>query len=379
MSTLQSILSELVQLQSITPEDAGCQTYLSRKLTALGFECQRWDNAPVSNLFARIGNTSPFLLFAGHTDVVPVGDEHLWETPPFELIEKKGLLYGRGTADMKGSLAAMFKAAERFLSHTSCFEGSIGFLITSGEEGNDFEKGTPFVMEKLKETGELPHYCIVGEPSSTDETGDTIKIGRRGSLSAEIIFTGKQGHVAYPHLAINPIHLAIKALAELAHTTFDEGNAHFPPTSLQMTHIHAQGHASNIIPGSMAVHLNFRYSTEQTATGLIHHVEKLFSSYELTPKIEWRHNGEPFLTDKGKLLQASIQAIELELGRTPICSTTGGTSDGRFIAPYGVEVIEIGPCNRTIHQVNEHVSLKGLLELEQVYYRIISLLMTRAS
>lgn len=376
MNSIQSILAELIRYPSITPKDAGCQAFLSDMLLKMGFQCESWNKAPVSNLFARIGQARPFLLFAGHTDVVPVGDEHLWETPPFELTEKNGLLYGRGSADMKGSLAAMLKAAERFLKDEPHFKGSLGFLITSGEEGNDFEKGTPFVMEKLKALGQLPDYCIVGEPSSDHDTGDTIKIGRRGSLSAEIVFTGKQGHVAYPHLAVNPIHLALEALSKLAHTIFDEGNTYFPPTSLQMTHIHAQGHASNIIPGSMAVHLNFRYSTEHTEKSLIAQVETLFDAYQLTPKITWRHNGEPFLTDKGRLLEATIEAIETVLRRTPVCSTTGGTSDGRFIAPYGVEVIELGPSNQSIHQVNEYVSLKNLIDLECVYHRIMQLLLS---
>lgn len=371
MNSLQSLLKTLIRYPSITPNDADCQLFIKKKLEALGFQCEVWNASPVSNLFARIGQKKPFLLFAGHSDVVPVGDEHLWETPPFELIEKNGMLYGRGVADMKGSLAAMLQATERFLTEHPSFDGSLGFLITSGEEGNDFEKGTPVVMEKLKELGQLPDYCIVGEPSSDLETGDTIKIGRRGSLSAEIVFTGKQGHVAYPHLAINPIHLALSALATLASTVWDTGNAYFPPTSLQMTHIHARGHASNIIPGDLSVHLNLRYSTEQTASGLINKIQAIFRSFELNPDITWRHNGEPFLTNKGRLLETCIQAIETELHRTPICSTTGGTSDGRFIAPYGVEVLELGPSNQTIHQVNEHVSLKNLTELEKVYYCII--------
>ena len=245
MSSLQSLLKTLIQYPSITPEDAGCQIFIQKKLEALGFQCEVWNASPVSNLFARIGHSKPFLLFAGHSDVVPVGDEHLWETPPFELIEKNGMLYGRGVADMKGSLAAMLQATERFLTDHPSFDGSLGFLITSGEEGNDFEKGTPVVMDKLQKLGQLPDYCIVGEPSSDIETGDTIKIGRRGSLSAEIVFTGKQGHVAYPHLAVNPIHLALGALATLASTVWDTGNAYFPPTSLQMTHIHAKEQLRN--------------------------------------------------------------------------------------------------------------------------------------
>lgn len=375
MTRLQSLLKTLISYPSVTPEDKGCQSFIKQELEALGFQCEIWDAAPVSNLFARIGRDRPFLLFAGHTDVVAVGDAHRWSTPPFELTEIDGMLYGRGTADMKGSLAAMLQAAEHFLSAHTEFEGSLGFLFTSGEEGNEFEKGTPVVMEKLKALEQLPDFCIVGEPSSEQDTGDVIKIGRRGSLSAEITFTGKQGHVAYPQLAINPIHLALDALAALANMTWDQGNAYFPPTSLQMTHIHAAGHGSNIIPGELSVHLNLRYSTEQTARGLIQKIETLFSSFQLAPDISWRHNGEPFLTSHGRLLETCIDAIEKELGRTPVCSTTGGTSDGRFIAPYGIEVIELGPSNQTIHQVNESVSLKNLMELERVYRRIIETLL----
>jgi succinyl-diaminopimelate desuccinylase len=374
MTPLEALLQSLIKCPSITPNDAGCQELLQKELEAQGFICKIWNEPPVSNLFARIGEKSPFLLFAGHTDVVPVGDEHLWSTPPFELVKKNGFLYGRGTADMKGSLAAMLQASKRFLNDHPHFDGSLGFLITSGEEGNDFEKGTPFVMEKLKELNLIPDYCIVGEPSSDYDTGDIIKVGRRGSLSAELTFLGKQGHVAYPHLAINPIHQALQALTTLAHTTWDEGNAYFPPTSLQITHIHAKGHASNIIPGELHVHFNLRYSTEQTASGLIKKIENIFQNESLKPNITWRHNGVPFLTAQGDLLEACIRAIEIELQRTPVCSTSGGTSDGRFIAPYGVQVIELGPSNQTIHQVNERVSLKNLIELEQVYYRIMAIL-----
>lgn len=371
MISIQSILTKLIELPSITPNDAGCQDFLAKELQALGFECQRLDNPPVSNLFARRGTGAPFFLFAGHTDVVPVGEKSQWLTDPFKLIEKDGMLYGRGTADMKGSIAAMLHAAIRFIEDYPEFSGSIGFLITSGEEGNDFEQGTPYVMSHLKQQKQLPDYCLVGEPSSQTHVGDMIKIGRRGSLSAEITFQGKQGHVAYPHLAENPLHTSARALAELIHTQWDEGNEHFPPTSMQITHIHADGGASNIIPGQLTVHFNIRYSTEQTADALIQQIEALFTKHELKPQIFWRKNGAPFLTEKGKLLTACIDAITTELNRTPELSTSGGTSDARFIAPFGIEVIELGPSNATIHQVNECVSLQGLVELERVYYYIM--------
>lgn len=370
MISLEECLTKLIAFQSITPNDAGCQDFLATQLEQLGFQCQWFNCPPVSNLFARIGSQKPFFLFAGHTDVVPVGDLNQWKTDPFKLTLKEDMLYGRGTADMKGSIAAMLTAAAQFIEQYPSFKGSLGFLITSGEEGNDFEQGTPYVMQQLP-TEQLPDYCIVGEPSSQNLLGDMIKIGRRGSLSAELIFEGKQGHVAYPHLALNPIHSALPALTQLIQTEWDKGNDFFPPTSLQITHIQAGGEAGNIIPGKMAVHFNIRYSNDQTAEGLIEQIEHLFSQYPLSPSIYWRKNGNPFLTAKGLLVSTCKEVIQKELQRVPDLSTSGGTSDARFIAPYRVEVIELGPSNATIHQVNECVSLTSLKELTRVYYKII--------
>lgn len=368
MPTLKSILHDLVRLPSVTPEDAGCQDYLAEYLTHLGFTCTRFDSSPVANLYAQYGSGSPLLIFAGHTDVVPVGQASVWHTPPFELHEKDGMFFGRGVADMKGSLAAMMVMAEQIIK--TPLKGSIGFLITSGEEGNDFEHGTPYLMKMLQAKGIHPQYCIVGEPSSEKQTGDTLKIGRRGSLTAHIKVLGKQGHVAYPDLAKNPIHQASPAIAELATLKLDEGNDYFPPSSLQITHIHAGGEAGNIIPGELTLDLNIRFSTEQTSEGLKALVMACFTKHDLAPHIEWRLNGEPFLTKTGKLLETCIQVIQQQTALTPVCTTSGGTSDGRFIAPYGIEVVELGPCNATIHQVDESVSLQDLEVLTDLYYKI---------
>jgi len=376
IADIKKLLSKLVGFESTTPKDAGCQEYMITILEQLGFTCHRFDNAPVSNFFALLGTSSPLLMFAGHTDVVPIGDKSKWFSDPFVLHEKEGLLFGRGTADMKGSLACMLVAVTRFLDDHPKFIGSLGFLITSGEEGDDFNLGTPYVMEQLQKQGIKPNYCVVGEPSSTSKVGDVIKIGRRGSLTGKLILHGKQGHVAYPHLAENPIHSISPVLAELSSTCWDQGNAHFPPTSLQITHIQAGGQANNIIPGELCLHFNIRYSTEQTAETLKDRVQACFKQHGLTPRIHWQLNGEPFLTKQCRLLDATVQAIEYLTHQKPELSTSGGTSDGRFIAPYGVEVIELGPVNATIHQVNECVALDDLDMLAKMYYEVCERLLT---
>lgn len=368
MSSLKNLLADLIAFPSITPLDAGCQAYLIQYLEELGFTCQCFDNPPVSNFFARIGNSGPLLIFAGHTDVVPVGNENSWHHDPFVMQEKDGFLYGRGVADMKGSIASMMLMAKQFTETN--YKGSLGFLITSGEEGDDYDKGTPYVMEELKKLGIHPDYCIVGEPSSTSSVGDVIKIGRRGSLSGKLELRGKQGHVAYPHLADNPIHRMSKPLDELVSTKWDDGNEHFPPTSFQIIHIHSGGSASNIIPGELIAHFNFRFSTEQTAEILKEAVENTFTKHDLAPFIQWRLSGNPFLTARGQLLESTVKAIEEITHNLPELSTSGGTSDGRFIAPYGVEVIELGPSNETIHQVNEKVALADLEKLAEIYLNI---------
>lgn len=370
LTLIRNLLQKLVGFASITPEDAGCQDFMIAYFEKLGFSCQRLDKPPVSNFFARMGREAPLLVFAGHTDVVPVGEEDQWDTPPFELSEKGGLVYGRGVADMKGSLAAMMHMAGRFISDCPDFSGSLGFLITSGEEGDDFDKGTPYVMSELKKQGIHIDYCIVGEPSSTERIADVIKIGRRGSLTFKASLKGLQGHVAYPHLAKNPIHMLSPALQELCAKHWDEGNTYFPPTSFQVTHIHSGGKASNIVPGELRLDANFRFSTEQTSEALQQSVLDCFQHHGLEPTISWRLNGEPFLTSQGPLLDASVAAIKDITKNEPTLSTSGGTSDGRFIAPYGVEVLELGPVNASIHQVNEWTKLYDLEVLSDIYYDI---------
>lgn len=373
--TIKALLAELIRFQSITPEDAGCQQFMADFFKRLGFTCQHFDNAPVANFFARLGNKVPLLVFAGHTDVVPIGDASKWHSDPFTLKEEGGMLYGRGGADMKGSLAAMMAMAERWVKIYPEFNGSLGFLITSGEEGDHFNQGTPHVMAALKEQGVKLDYCVVGEPSSTSVAGDVVKIGRRGSLTAKITVHGKQGHVAYPHLAQNPIHTLSPILAQLTTTEWDKGNQHFPPTSLQITHIQSGGQASNIIPGELILQLNFRFSTEQTVAGLQQRVENCFAQWQVNAEFSWTVNGLPFLTATGKLLASTVNAIETITGKKPELSTSGGTSDGRFIAPYGVEVIELGPVNATIHQVNECVNEADLETLGDIYFNIATQLL----
>ena len=374
MKSIEDILRTLISFPSITPNDVGCQEGLIDTLESLGFECQRFDNSPVANFFARFGQKKPLLIFAGHTDVVPIGDQTKWHTDPFTLTNHNGMLYGRGTADMKGSIAAMLLAAERFVKNHPNPIGSIGFLITSGEEGDHFHLGTEYVMAKLHEAGIHPEFCIVGEPSSTSRLGDVIKIGRRGSLTGKLTLHGKQGHVAYPHLAENPIHTLSPALQELVSTQWDNGNDYFPPTSLQITHIHSGGQANNIIPGELVLDFNIRYSSEHTDDSLKSAVYAIFVRHGLTPIIEWRLSGKPFLTSHGKLLDHCKQAILQHTGKLPELSTSGGTSDGRFIAPYGVEVLELGPINASIHQVNECVALADLETLSEIYYTLCELL-----
>ena len=370
LPTLESLLETLVSFQSISPKDAGCQPFMIHYLEQLGFSCQEYNNGPVANFFARLGTQAPLLVFAGHTDVVPAGNLSQWNTDPFTLTQEGDHWYGRGTADMKGELACMLDAARLFLKNTPSFKGSLGFLITSGEEGDDFMQGTPHVMEALHQQGIHIDYCVVGEPSSRNSVGDEIKIGRRGSLSAAITLQGIQGHVAYPHLARNPIHEISPVLAALSQTQWDEGNAHFPPTSLQITHIQSGGEAGNIIPGSLFLRLNLRFSTEQTPEKLQAAVIDCFNHYQLTPEITWKLNGSPFLTATGQLLKQCVSVIENLCGNPPAQTTNGGTSDGRFIAPYGVEVIELGLSNATIHKVNECVKASDLIKLRDIYTQL---------
>lgn len=379
MTNLREHLAKLISFPSITPVDAGCNDYMIQILQRMGFHCETIDALPVKNFFARMGDAAPLLVFAGHSDVVPIGDASKWNSNPFVLFEDGDRLYGRGAADMKGSLACMLTMAQRFVHEHPNFNGSLGFLITSAEEGDQFDLGTPLVMKHLYDKGVKIDYCIVGEPSSTNTVGDVVKIGRRGSLTANLLLHGKQGHVAYPHLAENPIHTMAPALADLTSLSWDSGNQWFPPTTLQITKLSCGGHASNVIPGELEMQFNFRFSTEQSVAQLQGKVEACFKRHNLQVDTHWRLNGEPFLTQQGKLLDAAIAAIRSHTSLEPKLSTSGGTSDGRFIAPYGVEVIELGPVNESIHQVNEWVTLSELKTLEAIYTRITELLLVKPS
>ncbi|MEE4279620.1 MAG: succinyl-diaminopimelate desuccinylase [Halieaceae bacterium] len=374
--TTLALARALIERPSVTPEDAGCQTLLMGRLTALGFQCTSLPFDDTENFWAEWGHGGPLLVFAGHTDVVPPGPRDAWHSDPFRPEERDGLLFGRGAADMKGSLAAMITACERFLAREQHGKGRIGFLITSDEEG-PARNGTVRVMQWLDERDIRIDYCIVGEPSSVDALGDTIKNGRRGSLNASVRIRGRQGHVAYPQLALNPIHQALPALVELTGRRWDEGNEYFPPTSLQISNISAGTGASNVIPGELELLMNFRFSTQQSSAGLRSAVEECFDRHGIDATIHWDLSGEPFLTPEGALVRASREAIREVAGIDTVLSTSGGTSDGRFIAPYGVEVVELGPVNASIHRVNEHVIVDDLERLARMYEGILERLLGR--
>ena len=361
---------DLISRQSVTPEDAGCQEVMIKRLEAIGFKIERMRFGEVENFWARRGSEGPVLAFAGHTDVVPAGRLEAWQTNPFTPTIQDGMLYGRGAADMKGSLAAMVTACEAFIAEHPKHKGSIAFLITSDEEGIATH-GTVKVIEALEARQEKIDYCLVCEPSSTEKVGDVIKNGRRGSLNGVLTVRGKQGHVAYPHLAANPVHLASRAIARLSEEIWDNGNDHFPPTSFQISNINAGTGAENVIPGEMTVVFNFRFSTEQTEESLKSRVHQILDEEKLSYDIAWRLSGHPFLTPAGVLVEAAKEAIEEVAGYPTELSTSGGTSDGRFIAPTGAQVLELGPLNATIHQVNECVSTADLDSLSAIYKTIL--------
>ncbi len=365
---------ELIRRRSITPEDAGCQNLLAERLERLGFRVERLRFGEVDNLWARLGDDAPLFAFAGHTDVVPPGPVERWQSPPFEPTLRDGCLYGRGAADMKGSIAAMVTACERFLA-TSRPAGSIAFLITSDEEGPAVD-GTVKVIEQLEKRDEKIDWCLVGEPTCAERLGDTLKNGRRGSLGGRLRVFGKQGHIAYPHLAQNPVHAALPALAELCATEWDRGNAFFPPTSFQISNIHAGTGATNVIPGELEVLFNFRFSTEVTDAELRRRVESILEAGGFDYDLEWTLSGQPFLTPAGRLVDAARAAVGEVTGLEPQLSTSGGTSDGRFIAPTGAEVVELGPLNATIHQIDERVGVQELEQLSAIYQRILDRLLT---
>ena len=366
---------ELIRRRSLTPQDAGCQELMIARLERLGFEIHRLRFDDVDNFWARRGDASPLVVFAGHTDVVPTGPLGDWTSDPFAPEIRDGFLYGRGAADMKASLAAFVTGIEDFLAQHPGHQGSIGLLITSDEEGPSIN-GTVKVMEWLNARHEKIDYCIVGEPSCVKDLGDTIKNGRRGSLNGRLTVHGVQGHIAYPHLASNPIHLFAPALQELVAIEWDRGNEYFPPTGFQLSNIHGGTWAENVIPGRLEVVLNFRFSTEVTDTQLRQRVETVLRAHGLKYDLAWSLSGQPFITPVGKLVEAVRGAIRAELGRETALSTSGGTSDGRFIAPTGAQVVELGPLNATIHQVNERVAADHPARLSCLYRRTLENLLT---
>ncbi|WP_417668235.1 succinyl-diaminopimelate desuccinylase [Pseudoalteromonas tetraodonis] len=370
-----TLAQALIQRESVTPEDAGCQHMMNERLSAIGFDIESLFFTDTLNTWARKGTQSPHFCFAGHTDVVPTGPEKNWQHPPFAGLIEDGLLHGRGAADMKGSLAAMIVATERFVTKHPDHKGSISFLITSDEEG-PFINGTTRVIDTLEERGEKIDMCLVGEPSSRDVLGDVVKNGRRGSLTGFLTIKGVQGHVAYPHLAQNPIHLATPALTELSQTVWDMGNDFFPATSFQISNINGGTGAGNVIPGELEVQFNFRFSTEVTHQQLQQKVNSILQKHNLNYELNWIVNGLPFLTDHGPLVDATVAAIKSVTGLTTNLETTGGTSDGRFIAQTGAKVIELGPRNATIHKVDECVSTDDLIALADIYEQILKHLLT---
>ncbi|MCG7533493.1 succinyl-diaminopimelate desuccinylase [Pseudoalteromonas sp. OOF1S-7] len=374
-SEVVALAKALVQRPSVTPEDAGCQAMINARLSALGFNVEEHFFVDTLNTWARKGTQGPHFCFAGHTDVVPVGNERDWRYPPFSGDIHDGMLHGRGAADMKGSLAAMVVATERFVARFPDHNGSISFLITSDEEG-PFINGTTKVVDLLEARNEKIDMCLVGEPSSREQLGDVVKNGRRGSLTGHLSVKGIQGHVAYPHLARNPIHQSTPALTELSTTQWDQGNAFFPATSFQISNIHGGTGAGNVIPGSLDVQFNFRFSTEVTAEQLKARVCEILDRHGLDYDLHWTLNGLPFLTEPGPLLNVTLEAIKTVTGIDANPETTGGTSDGRFIAQTGCKVIELGPVNATIHQVNECVSTESLDQLAEIYELILEKLLT---
>ncbi|MGK2913923.1 MAG: succinyl-diaminopimelate desuccinylase [Porticoccaceae bacterium] len=374
LSPTLALACDLIRRPSVTPTDAGCQTLMIERLQALGFAVTPLPHGDVDNFWAVHGDSGPLLCFAGHTDVVPTGPTVDWSHPPFEPIIIDGILYGRGAADMKGSLAAMVTAVERFLRTHSSHRGRIGFLITSDEEGPSVN-GTVKVVEWLRAQGIAPDWCLVGEPSSRNRLGDIIKNGRRGSLSCKLVVRGIQGHVAYPQLADNPIHRALPALAELAAQAWDNGNEFFPATSLQLSNINSGTGAGNMIPGELHALFNFRFSTEVTAAQLQARTEAILDRHQLSYQCEWQLSGEPFLTPAGELVAAVATAVRECAGVETELSTDGGTSDGRFIAPLGTQVVELGPVNSTIHKVDERVGAADLDILSAIYQRVLDQLL----
>ena len=369
-----TLAGELIGRRSVTPEDGGCQALIAGRLRALGFRVEPLRSGTTDNLWARLGSARPVVCFAGHTDVVPTGPLEQWHSDPFEPVVRDGLLFGRGAADMKTSLAAFVTAIEHFLAAHPQPRGSIALVLTSDEEGPATD-GTVKVVERLRQRGEPLDFCVVGEPTSVQALGDTIKNGRRGSLSGALTVRGVQGHIAYPHLARNPIHAALPALAELAAVAWDQGDEYFQPTSLQCSNIHAGTGATNVIPGQLRVDFNFRFSPRSTVDGLKAGVQAVLDRHGLDYVVDWSLSGMPFLTPRGRLVAALSEAILAETGRRPELSTSGGTSDGRFIATHCPEVVEFGPVNASIHKIDEHVRVADMAALSRIYRGLLERLL----
>ncbi len=368
------LATHLINRESVTPEDNGCQDLLIDELSRMGFTIEKLPSGKVKNFWARRGKQGPLLIFSGHTDVVPPGPLEKWHSPPFSASVRDNRLYGRGAADMKSALAAMIIACKYFLASHPESAGSIGFIITSDEEGEALD-GTVKVVEYFQSQGIKPDWCLIGEASSQQDLGDTIKVGRRGSLHGFLQVIGKQGHIAYPHLAENPIHRSFKALDELTQITWDNGNEFFTPTSFQIYNIQADTGASNIIPGTLTARFNFRFSPASTAEQLKQRVQKTLDDHDLNYKIDWQLSGKPFFSPPGKLADACKKAVEEVCHRHPAANTTGGTSDGRFIAALGCEIVELGPPSKSIHQINEHIRLEDLTDLTKIYENILQRLL----
>jgi len=374
VSPTLDLTCQLLTRPSVSPEDGGCQKLMTDRLSAIGFVVEPLNFGPVQNFWATRGTRGPVFCFAGHTDVVPTGPLDQWGTDPFTPVIRDGVLFGRGAADMKSGLAAMITSCERFVASHPGHRGTIAFLITSDEEGPSVE-GTRKVVEVLKARGQTIDWCLIGEPSSETLLGDTIKIGRRGSLSGRLTVHGVQGHIAYPHLARNPVHALAPALAELATKVWDNGNEHFQPTSFQVSNLNAGTGAPNVIPGELKARFNIRFSTEQTVESLQATVEEILQRHDVPYSLEWFISGYPFLTRPGELSAAATAAVERHLGRTPKLSTGGGTSDGRFIAPMGAQVVELGVVNDSIHKVNEFVRVDDIDTLHSIYYSTLEALL----
>ncbi|MBL0354960.1 MAG: succinyl-diaminopimelate desuccinylase [Dechloromonas sp.] len=370
-----ALAGQIIARPSVTPDDAGCMEIIAARLQALGFFCEFIDRNGVTNLWARRGTAKPLFVFAGHTDVVPTGPLDLWTSPPFAPEIRDGMLYGRGAADMKSSLAAMLTATKAFIAAHPQHPGSLAFLLTSDEEG-DANDGTIAVVEALKARGERLNFCVIGEPTSVDTLGDMIKNGRRGSLSGALTVKGIQCHIAYPHLGRNPIHLAAPAIAELSDTEWDQGNEYFPPTTWQISNIHGGTGATNVVPGSVEIKFNFRFSTASTPEGLQQRLTGILDKHSLDYDIKWTLGARPFLTERGPLAEAASSTIHEICGIETELSTTGGTSDGRFITEICDQLLEIGPVNATSHKIDECVDIAALPKLSAIYTRILERLLT---